>query len=222
MTPLHELFLKHGSDKAWHGYARHYEPLFMRMREDAGKMLELGIAGGASLRAWHEYFPHFIIHGVDHTQACVDPMREFDARTVAQCGDVTYDEFWKKFISNWTPDLNDQQRFDIVIDDASHNVWAQAQAFLCGWPILKPGGYWSIEDTHASFDPAYRRDNERNGMPEAVTIMDVIFRESGRRLHEFGDSQCGRFTTVESDIESVTYTKSLIILRKRSTQGAEQ
>ena len=40
--------------------------------------------------------------------------------------------------------------FDIVIDDASHIVNHQAVTMRCLLPLVHPGGFYVIEDTHAS------------------------------------------------------------------------
>jgi hypothetical protein len=82
---LHEIFEKHGTDKAAHGYARVYEPLLQSRRHSVQRVLEVGIGTmipnapssmrgcvpddyqpGASLRAWREYFPNAIIGGLGY------------------------------------------------------------------------------------------------------------------------------------------------------------
>ncbi len=53
------LFTAHGSDKQTLGkYGRLYDALLAPIRDTAAWVLELGVLGGASLRAWRDYFPH--------------------------------------------------------------------------------------------------------------------------------------------------------------------
>ena len=43
------------------------------------------------------------------------------------------------------------REFDIVIDDASHVNTHQIAAFGHFWPLVRPGGWYVIEDVHASY-----------------------------------------------------------------------
>lgn len=205
---LHQLGLKHGTDKASvHDYCRRYEEFFHPLRQSAKKILEIGIAGGNSLRMWHEYFPYAVIHGVDHTQAYVDAMFNKDPLIQVDLGEASDPQFWAAYQRNWGAD------YDLIIDDASHAVLATFVAFSCAFKLVRPGGFYCIEDVHASFDPAYRRDNEPGGLAEEDTVPFCIAAMAVGMLHENGAGQVGTQTTAE--IESITSFKSLIIIKKR-------
>ena len=68
---LAELFRKHGSDKeadsgtAGHCYAAVYERLLAGKRLSVTQVLEIGVFGGGSLRAWRDWFPNAEVHGID-------------------------------------------------------------------------------------------------------------------------------------------------------------
>jgi hypothetical protein len=64
---LDDLGLSFGTDKSsWgHDYLRFYEPYFGTLRETEIRFLEIGVAGGASLRVWEEYFPKAKVIGAD-------------------------------------------------------------------------------------------------------------------------------------------------------------
>ena len=51
---LTQLALKHGTDKARHGFTRHYNSFFCKARFDVLRVLEVGVFGGASIKMWHE------------------------------------------------------------------------------------------------------------------------------------------------------------------------
>ena len=75
-TPsLVEIGVQRGTDKASHGYLTVYADLFESIRNDAVRLLEIGVGGyevqddpavgGASLRMWRDYFPNGEIVGLD-------------------------------------------------------------------------------------------------------------------------------------------------------------
>ena len=211
MSTLDEIAIACGTDKSSlsHGYCERYCQFFEPIRQNVKKVLEIGIASGASLKMWRDYFPNAVIHGVDHNQAFVDAMTaQKEPRIESIFGDASEVGFWVGFEHYWHTD------FDLVIDDASHSVWATYQAFKFGWRLLKPLGYWVIEDVHAGFDAAYRRDNAANGLPVTWSVPTLIADLSLGRLHEFGSNQSGQ-SDGTGDIESVTYFKSLIVIQKR-------
>jgi hypothetical protein len=55
---LDELAIKHGTDKSspYHDYCRIHEELLAPLRHEPVALLELGVANGASLRMWGDYF----------------------------------------------------------------------------------------------------------------------------------------------------------------------
>jgi RHS repeat-associated protein len=73
---LDEIGLKFGTDKS--SIYHNYLPFYERYRNEPMKLLEIGVAGGASLAMWTEYFPNSAIVGAD-----IDPevsvTQSFDA-----------------------------------------------------------------------------------------------------------------------------------------------
>lgn len=154
---IDELFNKYGSDKTRNGYAPPYHALFKNLRDRPITFLEIGIgtmipgvhssmanyalsgyAPGGSLRAWRDYFPNGDIHGVDiqpDTQFCDDRItthlcNSADAAAVEQL--LESDNFPKQF--------------DVVLDDGSHWDVNQLNTFKNLYKLVKPGGYYIIED----------------------------------------------------------------------------
>jgi len=118
---LAELFNKHGTDKeSVHHYAAIYEWLLADRRMEPLRILEVGVASGASLRAWEEYFPNAEIVGVDK-----NPKAKLAvvSRSKIVIGDATQ-----------LATLRDLGLFDVVIDDGSHLPRDQSAVFSLLWP----------------------------------------------------------------------------------------
>lgn len=152
---LYDIAVKHGTDKAIHGYCDFYHKKFESRRNEPLNFLELGVFNGASLRTWREYFPNATIHGVDIK--------------TNRCGDTTG-------CNLHTLDVNDKNAliklatehgpFDVILDDASHTMKHQQRAFDILWSYVKPSGMYIIEDLHTSFMPKfelYSNDVNRKG-----------------------------------------------------------
>lgn len=217
---LDELGLKHGTDKAsnGHDYLWLYESYLDAMRDGLRNLLEIGVAGGNSIRMWEEWMPAANIFGVDHTKAYVDALKATEFVTPI-FGDASYADFWQRFRKDW-PDM------DVIIDDGAHTTYSVWMALQNGFKCLRPGGLWFIEDTHASYLPEYRRDNSEN--PANIELGDLNVNEliadlSQLRLHEHGEKQTGKwvgwlpgtYTAEVEPFEFVHYYKSLIVIKKR-------
>jgi SAM-dependent methyltransferase len=118
------------SDKGLH-YLRLYERFFAGLRAQPVRLLELGVAGGGSLRYWAEYFPKGQIVGLDRQVPAIGHPRiravegdQEDPAALARCGDT----------------------FDIVIDDCAHIARSARASFLYLFPRMRTGGIYAIED----------------------------------------------------------------------------
>ena len=97
--------------------------------------MEIGVFKGHSVKMWEEYFENSEVVGID-----VD-LKNF--------------EFSKNGITLYECDVTDEQKihtifegrsFDFIIDDGSHLLSHQVQAFKILFPYLKNGGVYFIED----------------------------------------------------------------------------
>ncbi len=154
--PLSALLTRYGSDKDTdHSYGPIYDRLFAPVRESARLVLELGIGGGAGLRALRDYFPGAVVVGLD-----VDPSRLFTENRIA-----TY--AGRQGYALDLLALPVAGSLDVVIDDACHHLSEQLFSLACLWPRLASSGLYCIEDV---CDPA---DAERfRGWPGA-TVHDL-------------------------------------------------
>lgn len=138
---LQHIGLKHNTDKAtYHKYLDFYQKHLPKV-EFAGRLLEIGVMDGASLRMWREYYPRAEIIGID---------------TGLQW-DLRIDGVTLLELDGTKPsDLKPLGMFDIIIDDASHYTKDQQTSFEhLFYKQLNKGGLYVIEDLHTSFLKRY-------------------------------------------------------------------
>ncbi|GAB3750115.1 class I SAM-dependent methyltransferase [Microlunatus parietis] len=135
---LHQLGLHHGTDKAtYHGYLDFYET---HLPAAVGRLLEIGIMDGASLKMWHDYYPDATIVGVDNDE-------QRGRRNIPGVRTVWLDATDPSEVELLTARLGP---FDVIIDDGSHMTADQQRSFELLWPAITPGGSYVIEDLHTS------------------------------------------------------------------------
>jgi glycosyltransferase involved in cell wall biosynthesis len=141
-------FVQHGgwsTDKYWaHGYMELYDFLFKGLRDKRIKLLELGLARGASLRLWHEAFPKGKIYGLDKDAELWKMMAGDLDRIEVFIGKQQDTRFLRKTVMPHGP-------FDIIMDDCGHNTANQMLSFETLWPSLKSCGFYVIEDCYRSY-----------------------------------------------------------------------
>lgn len=172
---LEKLMYKYGSDKSHddHGYTDLYQMILDPIRLDITNVSEIGISAGQSVQAWYHYFPRANIYAFD--VATTSSIK----RIVKQLGDrVQYTE-----IDLLKSDLQEiglyNETMDIIVEDASHQPWQQ-QAFLSKlFCLVKPGGYYVVEDINYGHEPALKFHQFPEKLnPEVQYIMqnhDTIF-----------------------------------------------
>lgn len=125
------IFKRCGTDKnsESHNYAKVYQDI----APDIETMLEIGLGGGQSLKAWLEIFPKAEIWGIDVNEVG-DKELMADPRI----------HFIHANIDDFVP--NELPQFDLIVDDASHDP----DAMLRGWKALMPylKGTYVIEDVN--------------------------------------------------------------------------
>lgn len=153
---LSELANRFGTDKgtvlaAGHGYTLVYDLLFAQMRGQVTNLCEVGLSrggpevdGGAvlrdvgdvpSVRMWREFFPGVNIVGVDISD-CSQFRNEWFEFVQADCGEPAELDRVAAL----------DRQFDIIVDDGSHASYHQQLTFLKLFPLLKPSGFYVIED----------------------------------------------------------------------------
>lgn len=113
------------------------------IREDVELMLEVVVADGASLRAWREVFPNARIVGMDlvedaFARLCGEDRIEF------RVGDATKREDCEIVVAG--------RQFDLIVDDASHQIEDVLRTLFWLWSAVRPGGLYIIEDLNTCLD----------------------------------------------------------------------
>lgn len=130
---------------------QHYENHFNDLRNQAVRLLEIGIGGyeyeglgGDSLRTWQRYFRRGIIYGLD--------INEKTGISGPRLRTIQGDQGDSKFLEELGGELGP---FDIIIDDGSHLNEHVRNSFLHLFPYVRPGGFYVIEDLQTSYFPSY-------------------------------------------------------------------
>jgi predicted O-methyltransferase YrrM len=143
MNLLDELAIKYGADKTpqiKHHYTDVYFDLFGYKRNEVKKVLEIGVAEGASLYMWRDFFPNATIYGAEIDQKRVDALQGLDRIEVFRCDQSTYDLFNVKETSAAG------YGFDLIVDDGSHKPSDQIFTALTYLSKMPRGSVYVIED----------------------------------------------------------------------------
>lgn len=128
-----------GCDKmSNHNYGAAYELLFpgngLVGREGVKLVMEVGVADGSCLHAWRDAFPNALVVGMDihHSDKAHGERIEFhlgDQRSQQDCENVAAGCL-----------------FDLIIEDATHQIENTLLTLLYLWPFVRPGGLYVIEE----------------------------------------------------------------------------
>lgn len=154
LTPLCEIAKKFSTDKGgWHlqagdtchNYTPTYYNLFKGRQDKVKNVLEIGINYGCSLRMWEEFFPNARIIGLD----CNASTMVNEGRIQSFIADQNSEESLKYALAQagWP-------RFDLIVDDGSHEPEHQILSAGVLLPFLAKGGFYIIEDIHYDCNPA--------------------------------------------------------------------
>ncbi len=140
MESLNDIGMSEDTDKAAltkrgsHHYADLYDVLFRHWRGKTINVLEVGVDKGGSIRMWRKYFPNSHVTAIDASGAVTF---EDDPHVWFIHGDYR-DESTFRGLSLGA--------FDLMIDDADHQVESQKLFLQRYSPMLKPNGILIIED----------------------------------------------------------------------------
>lgn len=131
------------TDKYRSRFAHYYDEIFGHLQNDVTSLLEIGINRGGSICAWRDFFVNATIYGIDIRGSAV---RRMEGEERVSCHKIDVEDVNK--LNAWATG----KTFDIVIDDGSHRNDHQIIAFENLWPLVKPGGYFVIEDTKVAWN----------------------------------------------------------------------
>jgi hypothetical protein len=157
------LFNQYGSDKASeHDYHLLYGPLLGPRRSYPLRLLEIGLGTnnpntvsnmgrwgkpGASLRAFRDFCPNAQVFGADIDRGILFEETRIRTYYVDQTRASSFEELFANLADGM---------FDLVIDDGLHSPNANIATMLFALTILKPSGYFIVEDIHSSSIPIWQ------------------------------------------------------------------
>lgn len=214
MNSLDELMKKYGSDKAsgelLHGYADIYENYFSPLRNEELILLELGVGnegedgGGASLKAWRDFFPKGMIYGIDiYDKSFLNQEKRIEVFNISQDN-----EKMLKSLIRYTG------KPSIIIDDASHINTLTIKSFEILFPLLRNGGYYIIEDLECNYRHDLGGSHNLNSMKDS-TIMNYLF----KILHHIQPVRLGIADYIQpefyKEIEFIHFYKGIVFIKKK-------
>lgn len=217
---LEELMYHYGSDKSKddHSYTDLYQMLFNPIRKDVRHVMEVGVAAGQSIQAWYHYFPNAQIHAFDVTTmpSVKQIVRQHADRTIFYETNLLHSNYSTRsgFDSVGLRNIS----VDILIEDAMHTPRQQQEFLARLFPLVKPGGYYIVEDIAMSRGPArVFQENPENLSPAVQEILqsnDAVFMDThiGHRDWNQWKSKSGQVVQSHS-----RHNSHLLVIRKRVT-----
>lgn len=149
MGELDQIGLRLDADKSsrFHHYLDFYQ-LMLPDRSFKGRLLEIGVMDGLSVRMWQEYYPDAEIVGID-----IKDMSFF------------HNDDWKvpesvkllQLDGTKAKDMKPLGKFDIILDDGSHYMKDQQASFdLLYYNQLTKNGLYILEDLWTSHIKFYQ------------------------------------------------------------------
>jgi hypothetical protein len=216
LTQISESHTGKYSDK-WSSYLEIYWQLFAPIRDNDVDVLEIGIQNGGSLEIWAKLFPNSKnLIGFDVHPKCKD-LTFADPRIkvfVEDAAEIKAGILVRETSSN----------LGVVIDDGSHISRDIIRSFLIFFPQLKPGGIYVIEDLHASYWSDWQGgiSHPESSMQFLKLLADVVnfdhwgISANRTELFDMIPATIGLLEeTIFSEIESVSFTDSVCVIRKR-------
>jgi hypothetical protein len=157
------------TDKIIQQYMPVYEAI-ARELGPAARVCEAGVWQGGSLATWKVLFPDGLIAGVDIDPRCHWP----DGTVRIVCAQE--DEALPGLLAEHSPD------WDLIIDDASHEGWRSRLTLRHLWPVVRPGGYYVVEDWFYGWHEG--QAGKYNMVDFAKELLDLLHGSPGQEVEE--------------------------------------
>ena len=135
-----------------HPYTTPYSLFFEPLKHKPIKFAEIGIFRGASIMAWRAFFSRARIFGFDIDLVAMENIKNMNLPAVfLDQMDATKPDSMEAVFQKY---MTDGELFDVIIDDALHDVNQQAITIRTCMNKLKQGGLLIIEDVFRNQDHA--------------------------------------------------------------------
>lgn len=149
-----------------HTYIDVYEEILKPYREKAKNVLEIGLFSGQSLRMWEQYFTGKV-YGIDCSELPCGGLQDLRPMIAEGTHNI--------IIMDGTSKVDIEKnfkgvKFDVIIDDGSHNLEHQLESYKHFKSHIAKGGIYIIEDIQdieANKDVFLQIDSTKN-----VEILD--------------------------------------------------
>ncbi len=219
MKTLDQIAIENGTDKssAIHNYCVKYEKYLRFDRHQPIKILEIGVLDGASLRTWAEFYPNSTLIGIDIDPRC--KAYETD-RIRIEIGSQDDPDFLRGVVEKYG-------NFDMILDDGSHLQRHVIASFTHLFGHVVPGGSYIVEDTCCAYWPDSEGGFRMPGTSVELfknLVDDVNFYgclssnpeiSHARREDLLENAPCVKASNSRTDIESINFLNSIIIITKR-------
>lgn len=202
----------------WESYLSVYDEIFLPFRDEAVRLLEIGVQNGGSLEIWSRYFSRATtLVGCDINPKCANLKYE-DSRINVVVGNAN-----EKGTADQIASCSSS--FDIIIDDGSHLSADVIKSFLSYFPRLALGGLYVIEDTHCAYWEGFGGGitNKMSSAHFVKALVDSVNADhfsnnlkAGSLFHSFAPADFMEMFLAENPILSVTAYDSLFVIRKAS------
>jgi len=212
VTGLHNSRLGKVSNK-WTSYLAYYDKLFDFIKDNSISLLEIGVQNGGSLETWGKYFPNAnLILGCDIDDRCGRLQFE-DPRIRIIIGNANSDMVFKEVLSCGP--------FDVIIDDGSHLSEDILVSFLNYFPLIKPGGIYVVEDTHAIYQRTSTNIHNKNTtfgfFKDLTDVINYQFWFKDQRIDNLFKPYLSTSIPTwlsEGWVESIEFRNSIITIKK--------
>ena len=197
---LIEIGKKYPSSKNISGFIQLYEKHFAHLKESKINILEIGVDNGDSLRIWREYFSQANICGID-----IDK-KDFIIKNVSILqGDQSDKLFLESIIKKY-------EKFDIIIDDGSHQAKHIIASFNFLFSHLNDKGIYVIEDLQTSYLPRY--GGSRLNLNKRNSSMNFIKSLTDSINYEQNDKPFFKKKTFDGKIKSIYFYQNIAFINK--------
>ena len=221
---LREVYFAHAGkvSQKWSLYLDVYERVLAPRREDALRLVEIGVQNGGSLEIWAKYFPSATaIVGCDIDERCA-ALRFEDPRIGVVVGPVNARETARALLALANP-------IDVFVDDGSHRSPDVILGFMNYFPFVRPGGVYLVEDLHCAYRPEYEGGIHK---PNAVAFFRALV---DAMQGEYWQEQAGvaevlapfvpagaapDAVKLAGQIASIAFHDSLCVIEKRPADGS--
>lgn len=124
-----------------HSYVEIYEEILAPYRHTAKNILEIGLMSGESLRMFSEYFAG-TVYGIDCDIKPINGLADL-TQTIKDGYNVLIGDASNPF---FIEDCFKEIKFDVVIEDANHDIDQQRDIYKAIKPYMNRGGIYIIED----------------------------------------------------------------------------